>query len=277
MDLLTTARKLEAALTKTLDRAVERVRESGPREPLEIVHAVVDAVATHVQPGGRGRYVFPFNRIKVTFAAPTKDARARLEAVIDAVPSLRDRIGERLTSAGCDGNDVEIRSVFVPQAPVDWPDRDFHLDVQRVAERAREIESTEPPPRALELTIEHGTAAQAQFTFCAARVNLGRCAEVRDQRHRLIRTNQVAFADDGDAVNASVSRQHAHIACDATTGDHRLCDDRSAHGTGILRGGRLITVPPGSRGLRLESGDAIVLGEARIRVALVDAGPALKP
>ena len=52
------------------------------------------------------------------------------------------------------------------------------------------------------------------------------------------------------------------------SGHYRVYDDRSAHGTGVLRNGRTITVTPGSRGIRLESGDEIVLGEARLRVKI---------
>jgi hypothetical protein len=43
-------------------------------------------------------------------------------------------------------------------------------------------------------------------------------------------------------------------------------DDGSEHGTGIVRHGRTLAVPRGARGVRLESGDEIVLGEARLRV-----------
>ena len=76
----------------------------------------------------------------------------------------------------------------------------------------------------------------------------------------------MAFIDAGVEVNAGVSRRHAHIAFDAASGEHRLCDDRSEHGTGILRRGRLIDVPAGARGIRIQPGDVIVLGEARVRV-----------
>ena len=50
MDLLARARKLEAVLSGTLDRAADRVRPTGPREPLEIAHAIVEALAEHIQP-----------------------------------------------------------------------------------------------------------------------------------------------------------------------------------------------------------------------------------
>jgi hypothetical protein len=45
-----------------------------------------------------------------------------------------------------------------------------------------------------------------------------------------------------------------------------LHDDGSEHGTGIVREGRTVPVPRGARGVRLFSGDEIVLGEARVRV-----------
>jgi predicted component of type VI protein secretion system len=40
----------------------------------------------------------------------------------------------------------------------------------------------------------------------------------------------------------------------------------------VLRNGRTIVVAPGSRGVRLQTGDEIVLGEARLRVAITDQG-----
>ena len=116
MDILGTARRLEAVLSKQLDRAAERVRTPGPLEPLEAAHAMVEAVARHVQPGGRGRYVFPYHRVKITIAAPTKNLRAELAAVIDGEPSLSDRMLERLASAGCDAANLDVRVAYVAAA-----------------------------------------------------------------------------------------------------------------------------------------------------------------
>ena len=64
----------------------------------------------------------------------------------------------------------------------------------------------------------------------------------------------------------SVSRRHAHVDYDVRARDFRITDDRSAHGTSIVRNGVAIPVHPGSRGVRLQSGDEIVLGEARLKV-----------
>ena len=177
MDILATARRLEAVLSKQLDRAAERVRTAGPPEPLEVAHAIVESVARHVQPGGRGRYVFPYHRVKITIAAPNKDARAQLDAVIDGEPSLSDRIIERLTSAGCDGATVDVRVVYVAAANGDWTDPAFNLEFLRVnAPAAAKPAAPDEAAPSLKLTIEHGKAEKASYTFAATPIYLGRCS-----------------------------------------------------------------------------------------------------
>jgi pSer/pThr/pTyr-binding forkhead associated (FHA) protein len=90
--------------------------------------------------------------------------------------------------------------------------------------------------------------------------------EVIDAAGRLTRKNDVAFRDDAQAPNPSVSRAHAHIEFDPEKGAFRLFDDRSAHGTTVLRDGSVIPVPQGpSKGVALRQGDEIVLGQARLR------------
>jgi hypothetical protein len=210
--------------------------------------------------------VFPYNRVKVSVLAVTRDERAQLEAVLDGEPSLADRMAERLISAGCDPAGVDARTVYVAAPGEEWRDRAFHVELVRLSDRAPSPRPPRERPPTLELTVEHGKAERETYTFSAMPVHLGRCADLRDSRHRLIRANHVAFIDAGAEANASVSRRHARIVYDPATGHYRVCDDRSAHGTGILRDGRIIGVPPGARGIRIRSGDVIVLGEARVRV-----------
>jgi hypothetical protein len=114
--------------------------------------------------------------------------------------------------------------------------------------------------------VLQGSATAPTYTFTAWPITLGRGAEVRDNRQQLLRLNHVAFVENGDAVNQSVSRRHAHIDLDARTSRPRVIDDNSAQGTSIIRAGRGIAVPRGSRGLGLQSGDEIVLGQGRVRV-----------
>jgi hypothetical protein len=268
LDILGKARRLESKIARTFDSAAQRVAGTGAREPLAIAHAIVDALEREVQPTGRGRQVFPFNRLTLSVVATSGAARARLEAVFDGETSLRDRIVDRLRSAGCGATGLTVDTVYVPEAESHWTNPDFHIGLARVIGADRAMPHADSASDGLELTIVHGSAEKAAYTFALSRIDLGRCAEVRDNRNRLIRTNHVAFADDAGDLNHSVSRRHAHIEYAAGSGHYRVYDDRSAHGTGVLRSGRTITVHPGSRGVRLESGDEIVLGEARLRVRI---------
>ena len=127
--------------------------------------------------------------------------------------------------------------------------------------------AVQEPPR-IKLSVAKGAGEQRAYTFCGGRIDLGRRAEVVDQRQRLIRTNHVVFTEDGPEANQSVSRKHAHVEWNAADRCYRLHDDRSAHGTTIVRGGRTIKVPAGARGTKLENGDEIVLGHARLRVSI---------
>ncbi len=273
MDILGKARRLESTIARTIDDAAQRLTKSVRREPLEVVHAVVDAVEHEVQAGSRGTHVFPFNRLKLAVVAPTPGARARLEAVFDGEPSLHDRIVDRLRAAGCDVSGLAVKTTYVPQAGPEWAAADFHIEFVRAPKPAQPTPVADVAPPRIELTIVEGSAEQASYAFTLPRIDLGRRVEVRDSRNRLIRTNQVAFADTGDDVHQSISRCHAHIELAANSSAYRVYDDRSAHGTALLRGGRTIPVPPGGRGVRLRSGDEIALGEARVRVEIRNSLP----
>lgn len=264
MDILAKARQLESRLARTVDRAAQQWSKSGPRGPLEIVHGILEAVEDRIEPAGRGTHVFPFNRIKVTVVAVSPDARARLSAVLDGPPTLQERISTRLRSEGCDVPGLQVRVSYVGQADPAWTTQEFHVDFSRGA--SQEL-SPPPPPvvHEITLTVIAGSAEKPDYALRLDRINLGRCAEVRDRRNRLLRTNHLAFIDGGGPINETVSRAHAHIDC-GKSGEYRLFDDRSGHGTSIVRIGRTINVPSGSRGVRLQPGDEIVLGEARLRM-----------
>jgi hypothetical protein len=263
MDILAKARLLESKLARTVDRAAQQWSKSGPRGPLEVLHGILEAVDARIEPAGRGTHVFPFNKIKVTVVALSPEARTRFSGVFDGPPTLQERISTKLRDAGCAIPSLEIRVVYVAQADPSWASPEFHVDFGRGA-----VQDPATPPATVHevtLTIVNGTADKPAYTLTLDRINLGRCAEVRDSRNRLLRTNHVAFADEAGAVNETVSRAHAHIDC-GTHGEYRLFDDRSAHGTSIVRNGKTISVPAGARGVRLLPEDEVVLGEARLRV-----------
>ena len=281
MDILAKARDLEAKLARTVDRAAARVMPAttGPREPLEIAHAIVDLVEKEVQPAGRGRHLFPFNRIKVLLVAPSRHAQARFDATFAVEPTLTQRIQMRLESAGCAPAGLGVSVEYVPGTGQGWAAPDVHVEFDRVDVPEPEPEVAvapepavtpiEEPPPAVEIEIATGSAEQSSYEFQFPRIDLGRCTHVRDRRNQLVRTNHVAFADTDDAVNRTVSRRHAHLEYVAAERAFRLYDDGSEQGTSVARGGRTIAVPPGARGVRLLPGDEILLGHARLRVRVV--------
>ncbi len=278
VDILGKARQLETRIARIVDRVAEQWAQSGGRGPLEVFHAIVEAVGDRLEPAGRGRHVFPFNRIGISVAAGSADARARFAAILDGDPSLHEVIAARLREAGCDASDLQVQTRYVAAPAADWPRPEFHVEFDRGA--AVDV----PPPldrSALDvaLTIVAGAADKSFYAFPPSSngfgtagavlcIAIGRGAEVRDSRNRLIRTNHVAFSDGEDAIAQTVSRRHAHIDWADDSAEYRLVDDRSAHGTSIVRDGRTIAVPPGARGIRVRSGDELVLGEARIRVRI---------
>ena len=284
MNILQKVKRIEAGMTRAVERAAREWSQSGTREPLEIAQAIVDAVGERLEPAARGRYVFPFNRVHVTIAA-SRDARARFQAVLESEPTLQERVAARLRDAGCSPASVQCAVTYAARPSPGWPTPEFDIEFTRAAAPLRgvrlqadsEAPAAEPEPapvpapqaaRELHIAIVSGTAEAPSYTFTLPRVNLGRCAEVRDSLSRLVRTNHVAFVDLAGTANDSVSRQHAHIEYVESARHFRIRDDRSAQGTHIVRNGRTVPVPAGSRGVRLESGDEIVLGEARARVVL---------
>jgi hypothetical protein len=256
-----------------VDAAAQKMTQAGPREPLEILHAIVEAVEKRIEPAGRGKYVFPFNRIRISIAAGSPETRARFEAVLGSELPLQDRIVQSLRAAGCELTALSVHTTYVEDSEAQWTSPDFNVGFDRITGSPQARPQTNVAYHSLKLTIVQGATEKPTYLFKMSRINLGRCPEVRDNRNRLIRTNHVAFAGCAGEPNLSVSRHHAHIDGTANPGEYRLCDDRSSHGTSVLRNGETIAVPSGPRGVRLQSGDEITLGEARLHVEIETGSP----
>ena len=269
MDFLGKARNLESRIARSLDLAVEGLVGRSARQPVEIVQAVVDRAAEEVQAAGRGKRVFPFNLVIVHVLAPSRTERAQFAAVAEGPPTLQHRLLDRLRSAGCDSVRVDVKVVYAPRAKTGWTAPEYHVSFDRVdaPPAAAEPEADPGIPARIDLTVVAGTAERRSYTFGGARIDIGRRADVLDHRQHLIRRNHVAFVE-GDEINRGISRRHAHITCVTATREFRVHDDGSARGTAVLRRGQTIRVPQSARGVRLESGDEIVLGDAKLRVKL---------
>src|SRR5262245_20209489 len=271
MDVLGKARRLESAIAVRLDQVAKGLVPSRTRQPLEVVLAILEAVEQRIEPTGRGARVFPFNRVEVSVVAPSLEARGRLEAVLEGDTPLQTRVLDRLRSAGCSPVDVVIEVRYVDAADAGWNVHEFDLQFARIARPETDRRDLNSQPALIEIRTVVGVTERWAFSLAAPRIDIGRGAEVRDCRNRLIRTNHVVFTEGGGGVNETVSRAHAHIAYETPTGRFRLHDDGSEHGTGIIRGGKTISVVRGTRGVRLQPDDEVVLGEARVRITFPNA------
>jgi hypothetical protein len=270
MDFLGKARKLESRISRSLDVAVEGFVGRSPRQPIEIVQAIVDCAEQQVESAGRGRRVFPFNQLVVHLVAPSRAERARLAAVIEGPPSLQQRLIHRLSTAGCQVAPLDVQLVYTSKPKPGWLGLGYHVAFDRIDAVPVNNAAVSAPdePTRIDLNVITGLAERRTYTFTRGRIDIGRRAEVLDQHQRLIRRNHVAFVEGDADANRSVSRRHAHIAFVPASREYRLCDDGSARGTAVLRHGQTIRVPEGARGIRLESGDEIVLGDARLKVRI---------
>ena len=263
--VLTGARELESRLTDAFEQAAHTVVRPVASQPLELISLACDDIARNVHPAGRGRYAFPFNNVTITFPVSSSEHQAPFTAICAGPPTLRERVIKRLASARCHDADVEVNLQFTEAPDPAWPRPEFHLTMARVEKVAA------PVPEAalrIELLITHGTADRDAYSFGTLPIAIGRGAEVRDGRRQLVRINHVAFVENGEEVNQSVSRRHARIELDEQTKRPRVIDDNSAQGTTIIRGGRGIPVPRGSRGLTLQSDDEVAFGQARLRIKI---------
>lgn len=263
MKILDQAAKLEKALLERFAR-----RSDLTRHPIELYRAILDDIEDASEPAAGGGRIYPYTLVTVTVPSVDAHQRATAEAVFSQSPTLEERARARLQQAGCANADSLIVVVkFVDGDTAEWSGREYDLAFTRSAPRVTKRAAPNVRPHELSLVVAAGDANGSRFVFTAPRVNLGRLAQVLDRQHRVVRTNHVAFAE-GDDVSQSVSRAHAHIQFDATTGAAHLSDDGSTHGTRVARGGRTLDVPRGGRGVLLRHGDEVLLGQARLRVFL---------
>lgn len=229
-----------------------------PPELAEIRLAVLEQVRSHSYRAG-ARQVFPFDlvRIDIRGIEPSRAAvfrsgffRHYLEhEILGALRMDHIRFPEQLQV------EVEVATALpLPDEP--WLTVSVHSR-----------ESTSESGRTARLEVRQGTANQAQLALAKPRVYIGREIDVH-RNGGMHRRNDLAFVEDSE-INRTVSREHAHIEFNRSTGEYRLFNDRwytrgADCGTRIVRDGISLEVHRDTRGAKLEPGDEIHLGQAVI-------------
>jgi hypothetical protein len=231
--------------------------------PLELLHATLDQLEKKIQPAGRGRRIFPYDRISVRITQGSADAVA-VQAIFN---SLESRLRERLHELRCDAPETMEVSVSVCEADGDSQQPVLSLECC-AAERepAANVTTTGYPP--LRITVVKGQCVESEYLFEEPVVAIGRTAEPTDA-YGQVRYNHVAFLEERDGTNETVGRAHAKLQFDPASGHYHLFNEGSSNPTSILRSGRVIRVAPRDpRGVRVQSGDQIQLGRALLRVSV---------
>ncbi len=249
-----------------------------------------DEIAIEVRAGGDTRPA-PATTSRRT-AGPPLPPRAELQAVLDPDAGLTDAIRERLQEAGCDRiGSLKVSVSVIRKARADWkPGTAFRVAYNRrqpsagaggergtparaiigsapaAAQQAGGTVAADelPPASQAQVVVMEGAATKKSYAVSGERTNIGRLAEVTDKHRRVVRRNQIVFLEVDSETNQTVSRAQAHIRF-TPPDEYRLFDDHSSYGTRIVRGGRMIELPSGSpRGVRLQAGDEIYFGRARV-------------
>jgi hypothetical protein len=233
-------------------------------EVAEIRIAVLDEVKKKIQRAG-GQALFPYNVVRIEIRAAADEG-----AIFERDFFRRffdEEVRKGLSKEACrfpQDLRVEIRGV---EGNGKW------LQVQMLAEEiAPAPEEVPRARRAAKLVVSAGRANKSEIPLLKARTNIGRLGDVY-KSEGLSRRNDLAFAED-NAINRTVSREHAHIVHDKKTGEYRLFNDRwytrgnkaeNNCGLWIVRDGMGQEVHRDTRGTRLLPGDEIHFGKAVVK------------
>lgn len=236
------------------------------REVIEVHREILDDATHHISLLQRGRKTFPYNRLNIQVVVPDESRRPVFQMALAEGDQLKQDILEALRQAGCEvPTDLQVATEILPEPTPDTGSLGFYIAYQRLAEAKPEPVAPAAKGTA-RLTVLAGEAIPPIMDLVKSRTTLGRMSDLVDDQQRLIRRNDLAFAEAAEGPNATVSRAHGFIQLDSATGEYRLHDEGSAYGTAVLRDGRLIPVPARTgRGITLRSQDEIYLGQARLR------------
>jgi hypothetical protein len=229
--------------------------------PLELLQAALDELERRIQPAGRGRRIFPYNRVVVHIAQPGADPVA-IEAVFQ---QLGARLHDRLAELQCEAPETIEANVSLVEGGVDNAPPLLSVECSREERERPALPAGAAYPR-LEITVVKGQCVESQYIFEEPVIAIGRTPEPTDAFGQ-VRINHVAFLEERDGVNETVGRAHAKLQFDEQSGCYHLFNEGSSNPTSILRAGKVIRVAPRDpRGVRVQSGDQLQLGRAALRV-----------
>ncbi len=232
-------------------------------ELAEIRLSVLEEVLKKGQRAG-GRTVFPFNCVRILIRGMNEEESAFLKSEF-LRGYFAQEIRKNLTRASYKfPDDLEVEFETAAELP---GKKEPWISVVMESRPAKDVVAT--PRRTARLVVVRGTASTPEVLLSKERTNIGRGGEVY-RADGPSRRNDLAFTEE----NRTVSREHAHILHSKKTGEYRLHNDRwyqhgkkdSADcGLWIIRDGLSQEVHRNARGVKLEPGDEIQIGQAIVR------------
>ena len=275
MDILAKARQLEARLARTVDRAAARVIPPAAREPLEMAHARRGGrrgrgAARRARPAALS--VQPHPRAARGAVAPAAGAvRGDVRGGADAGAAHPDAARDgRLPAAGSRRR-RRLRGVGrgrVGSRPT------VHVEFDRVETPVPEPlpEPAAPAPRAAAARRgdrDRGRRGGAAVVFVPVRPHRPGALRPGARPAQSAWCGPTTWRSPTPTTRSTAPCRAATRTWTTSAAERafRVYDDGSEQGTAVSRGGRTIAVPPGPRGVRLQPGDEIVLGLARVESA----------
>src|SRR6185437_10378840 len=239
-----------------------RIAKDAP-EMAEIRLAVLDAAKAKSH-RVNGRHIFPYNFLRIhLLGVPEEQAAIFRSEFLSSY--FAEELRNGLSRSGFRfPEDLKVEICPAPRLPSEG---EQWLSVEA---ELRQDKPPEPPARrrAAKLVVTNGKANLAELVLEKARTNIGRTAEIYSASGPL-RRNDLAFTEE-NAINQTVSREHAHITLSQKSGEYRIFNDRAYRGDAncglwIVRDGLSQPVHRSARGVLLKPGDEIHLGTAVLR------------
>jgi hypothetical protein len=260
---------------------------------LDVLDAVLE-LRTDAPPGAPEPFVLDVSQLIINiFAKGSTEEAALAEALLcPDEESLPSRVRTKLANSGCKVSpNLRVDVFFVKSLPAPDRRRGFQLAYVPLKPNLIEtprLENAAPKPaeqavikqpehNRLRIRVERGVADCSSISIPCTRFNIGRKKELRNINDGCVfHINHLAFRDNGDEVNSTISRQHAYVDWDEDRGKHilhagqRPPSRRSGRLLGtnlwVIRGGDEIEVPFGAAGISLKPGDRIRIGQAMLAV-----------
>jgi hypothetical protein len=232
--------------------------------PLELLQAALEELERRVQPAGRGRKTFPYDRVVVHITQRSADEAAVMAVFRDLGARLRDRLAE----LNCERPETIDTSVVLNETAGDDTTTTVRVDCFGAVEIEPERATAMTARPSITLTVMKGQCGEAEYVLDEPVIAIGRTAEPTDALGQ-VRYNHVAFLETRDGINETVGRAHARLQFDPASSSYILYNESSSNPTSIIRAGRAIRVAPRDpRGVRVMNGDQLQLGRAVLRVTL---------